>query len=217
MKTILISLILFVLIVVGCNQNSADSSQTNGTGSQTPAVKENEKPVADSEIAIVEMDNPAAYGSFSIELYSNIAPEMVARFKELSKEGFYDGVLFHRVDQNLGIIQAGDPKSKDDDPTNDGTGSSDLPNVPAEFSDIPFDTGIVGAARRGNDVNSQNSQWFVMTKRQPAFDKQYTVFGKVIEGMENVRVIGAADADNTRPKGDIRIKTIKIVPKGEAK
>ena len=91
-------------------------------------------PIADNEIAVIEMENSAAYGTIKIELYSNIAPKMVARFKELANEGFYNGITFHRINQS--VIQSGDPLSKDDDPTNDGTGSSDKPNVQAEFSDI---------------------------------------------------------------------------------
>ena len=97
-----------------------------------------------TEIAVIEMEQPA-FGTIKMELYSNIAPKMVAQFKELAKEGFYNGLTFHRINQS--VIQGGDPNSKDNDPDNDGTGSSDKQNVPAEFSDIPFDTGIVGAAR----------------------------------------------------------------------
>ena len=91
------------------------------------------------------MENAPAYGTITIELYSNIAPKAVARFKELAKEGVYNGTTFHRV--NASVIQGGDPNSKDEDPENDGMGSSNKPNVPAEFSDIPYDTGTVGAAR----------------------------------------------------------------------
>jgi cyclophilin family peptidyl-prolyl cis-trans isomerase len=111
------------------------------------------------------------------------------------------------------VIQGGDPLSKDADPTNDGTGKSDKPNVPAEFSDIPYDAGIVGAAR-SQDVNSANSQFFITLKREPAFDNKYTIFGKVIEGMNNVRTIsGVQPKEGERPVEPIRIKTIRIEPK----
>ena len=161
------------------------------------------------------MENSAAYGTIKIELYSNIAPKMVARFKELAKEGVYDGTTFHRINES--VIQGGDPLSKDDDPTNDGTGDSDKPNVPAEFSDIPYDTGIVGAARR-QDVNSANSQFFITLKREPGFDNKYTIFGKVIDGMNNVRTIaGVQPKDGERPVEPIRIKHISIVPRDQAK
>ncbi len=105
----------------------------------TPTITKGIAPIADPEIAVIEMENSAAYGTIKIELYSNIAPKMVARFKELAKEGVYDGTTFHRINQS--VIQGGDPLSKDNDPSNDGTGQSDKPNVPAEFSDLKYDTG----------------------------------------------------------------------------
>ncbi|QQS41760.1 MAG: peptidylprolyl isomerase [Acidobacteriota bacterium] len=195
---------LFSLLVVlsGCNGTSSNSS-----GGE---VKENVEPVADPEVAVIEMENTAAYGTITIELYSNIAPKAVQRFKELAKEGVYNGVTFHRVNQS--VIQSGDPLSKDSDPTNDGSGRSDKPNVEAEFSDIEYDTGIVGAAR-GQDFDSANSQFFITLKREPGFDRRYTVFGKVIDGMVNARTIGGAPRDGERPIDDIRIKTVRIEPK----
>ncbi len=169
-------------------------------------------PVADNEVAVIEMENAAAYGTITIELYSNIAPKMVAQFKTLAKEGVYNGTTFHRV--NPSVIQAGDPNSTDDDPNNDGMGKSNKPNVPAEFSDIPYDTGIVGAAR-SMDINSANSQFFITLKREPGFDKNYTIFGKVIDGMNNVRTIsGVTPKMGERPVDAIRIKSITIKPKG---
>jgi peptidylprolyl isomerase len=169
------------------------------------------KPVADPEVAVIEMESAAAYGTITIELYSNIAPKAVARFKELAKEGVYNGTTFHRV--NASVIQGGDPNSKDDDPQNDGSGSSNKPNVPAEFSDIPYDTGIVGAAR-SQDINSANSQFFITLKREPGFDKNYTIFGKVIDGMNNVRTIsGVTPKVIERPVEPIRIKSVTIKPR----
>ena len=157
------------------------------------------------------MENSSAYGTIKIELYSNIAPKMVAQFKQLAKEGVYNGTSFHRINQT--VVQGGDPNSKDSDPNNDGMGNSDKLNVPAEFSDIPYDTAIVGAARQGNDVNSQNSQFFIMLKREAGFDNKYTVFGKVIEGMNNVKTIsGVSPKEGERPLEAIRIKTVTIQP-----
>lgn len=172
-------------------------------------IKKGIKPVADAEVAIIEMEQPV-YGKFTIELYSNIAPEMVKRFKELAREGVYDGTIFHRVNQ--AVVQGGDPLSKDDKPENDGTGSSNKPNVPAEFSDIFYDSGIVGAAR-SMDLNSANAQFFITLKRTPEFDEKYTIFGKVIEGMNNVRTIAGAPRDGERPMEPIKIKSVKIQPK----
>jgi cyclophilin family peptidyl-prolyl cis-trans isomerase len=168
-------------------------------------------PVADPEVAVIEMENGAAYGTITIELYSNIAPKTVAQFKTLAKEGVYNGTTFHRI--NPSVIQGGDPNSKDDDPTNDGMGKSNKPNVPAEFSDIPYDTGIVGAARSA-DINSANSQFFITLKREPGFDKNYTIFGKVIDGMNNVRTIsGVTPKTGERPVEAIRIKSVTIKPR----
>jgi cyclophilin family peptidyl-prolyl cis-trans isomerase len=209
MKTFLFPfLVLVALIISGCSGNKTASSNKN---SAAPEVKKGVAPIADNEIAVIEMENPAAYGTIKMELYSNIAPKMVARFKELAREGVYDGTTFHRINQS--VIQGGDPKSKDDDPRNDGTGGSDKPNVDAEFSDIPYDTGIVGAAR-SQDFNSANSQFFITLKREPGFDNKYTIFGKVIEGMNNVRTIsGVQPKEGERPVEPVRIKSITIQPK----
>ena len=109
-------------------------------------------------------------------------------------------------------FKAGDPLSKDSDPTNDGTGKSDKPNVEAEFSDIPYDAGIVGAAR-GQDFNSANSQFFITLRRQPAFDNKYTIFGKVVDGMNYARTIDGAPKEGERPLDDIKIKQIRFEPR----
>lgn len=206
-----ISAALFALSCSGSSNKAANSKNTNAE------VKKGVAPVADSEIAVIEMETPA-YGTIKIELYSNIAPKMVERFKTLAKEGVYDGVTWHRINQS--VIQSGDSLSKNNDPADDGTGKSDKPNVDAEFSDIPYDTGIVGAAR-GQDNNSANSQFFITLKRESGFDTRYTIFGKVIDGMGNVRTIAGVQPKEgnppERPVEPIRIKHISIVPREEAK
>ena len=201
-KFLILLFILSVAVFVACDNNPA----ANKTASGQPEVKKGVAPVADTEIAVIEMEEPA-YGAIKIELYSNIAPKAVARFKELAREGFFNGTTFHRV--NDSVIQGGDPLSKDDDPTNDGTGNSDKPNVEAELSDIPYDAGIVGAARR-SDFNTANSQFFITLRRQPAFDNKYTVFGKVFEGMNYARTIAGAPKNGERPLDDIKIKQVTI-------
>lgn len=196
-------------LVLSC-ENSANKAGNTGTNSNSAEVKKGVAPVADPEIAVIEMENPV-FGTIKMELYSNIAPKMVERFKELAKEGVYNGVSWHRVNQS--VIQSGDPLSKDADPTNDGTGKSDKPNVDAEFSDIPYDTAIVGAAR-GPSNNSANSQFFITLKREPGFDNRYTIFGKVIDGMNNVRTIaGVTPKEGERPIEPIKIKSITFVPR----
>lgn len=204
--------VYFVLIIALMTAFAACGGSSSPTGnSATPVIKEGVAPVADDEVAVIEMENTSAFGTMTIELYSNIAPQAVARFKELAKEGFYDGVTFHRVNDT--VIQGGDPNSKDDDPTNDGQGRSNKPNVPAEFSDIEYASGIVGAAR-STDPNSANSQFFITLKREPQFDRRYTVFGKVIDGMNNARIIsGVKPKEGERPVEDVKIKTIRIEAK----
>ncbi|MCD9188192.1 MAG: peptidylprolyl isomerase [Pyrinomonadaceae bacterium] len=187
-----------------------DASKTANKNSNQPEVKKGVQPVADNEIAVIEMENSAAFGTIKIELYSNIAPKMVERFKTLAKEGVYNGTTIHRINQS--VIQGGDPNSKDNDPSNDGMGGSDKPDVVAEFSDIPYDTGIVGAAR-SQDFNSANSQFFITLKREPGFDNKYTIFGKVIEGMNNAKTIAGAPQEREKPLDQIKIKSITIQPK----
>lgn len=205
-KTIkLAGLFLLAAVVFSCTDQKTNKSSANAV------IKKGVTPVADNEVAVIEMDQPA-YGKFTIELYSNVAPEMVKRFKDLAREGFYNGTSFHRIDPGLGVVQGGDPLTKDDNPDNDGTGGSDKPNVKAEFSDLLYETGIVGAAR-GQDNDSANSQFFIMTKRQPSFDQRYTIFGKVIGGMNNVMVISGVPRDSTRPLDNVKIKSITIQPK----
>ncbi len=172
-------------------------------------VKTGVAPIADPEVAVVEMQEPA-FGRMKIELYSNIAPQMVERFKTLAKEGFYNGTTFHRVSGI--VIQGGDPNSKDDNPMNDGAGESDKPDVPAEFSDIPFERGIVGAARTA-DPNSANAQFYITLQRYPSWDQKYTVFGKVVEGLNNASIISGVPKDGERPLDKVVIKSITIQPK----
>ena len=207
MKLKIFTVLLFVIAFL----SACGGSKPVSKNSVAPEIKKGVKPVADPEIAVIEMENSAAYGTIKIELYSNIAPKMVAQFKELAKAGVYDGTTFHRINDT--VIQGGDPLSKDDDPTNDGTGHSDKPNVPAEFSDIPYDTGIVGAAR-SQSPDSANSQFFIMLKPEPRFDGKYTVFGKVIDGMNDVRTIsGVQPKEGERPVEPVRIKKITIEPR----
>lgn len=206
MKKILL-LITFLSIAASLSCGGASNSNVKAANAD---IKKGVAPVADAEIAVIEMENPV-YGTIKLELYSNLAPKHVARFKELAKEGVYNGVTWHRVNQS--VIQSGDPLSKDADPTNDGTGKSTKPNVDAEFSDVLYDTGILGAAR-GADNNSANSQFFITLKRESGFDNRYTIFGKVIEGMPNVRTIaGVTPKEGERPLEPIRIKSVTIVAK----
>ena len=126
-------------------------------------------------------------GRVVIELLPDIAPKHSERMKELARAGAYDGVVFHRVIEGF-MAQTGDVEHGKADGGNlrrAGTGGSDLPDLPAEFSRIPHDRGTLGAARSQNP-NSANSQFFINFKDNHFLNGQYTVYGRVIEGMENV-------------------------------
>ena len=202
---------LLILSLSACNQTNSNTTtpkNSDAKGTTGGNVKTAVKPAPDAQVAVIETND---YGRIVVELYPNIAPQMVERFKKLASEGFYNGTTFHRIDPQLGIIQGGDPLSKDNNPNNDGTGSSPYPNVPAEFSDLPFERGTVGAAR-AQDVNSANCQFYITLKRQPEFDKRYTVFGKVIEGLNAADVIaGAPVREGTdHPADKIVIKSVNL-------
>jgi len=116
-------------------------------------------------------------GPIVIELRPDLAPKHVERIKTLAREGFYDGIVFHRVIDGF-MAQTGCPQGR-------GTGSSPLPHLPAEFNAEPHVRGVCSMARSSNP-NSANSQFFICFDDARFLDKQYTAWGKVIEGMENV-------------------------------
>ena len=126
-------------------------------------------------------------GEVKIELFEDIAPNHVKRIKQLAKEGKYDGVVFHRVIDGFmaqtGDVQFGNSTNDNFDLRRAGTGNSNLPDLKEEFSDLPHDRGTLSMART-SDPNSANSQFFICFKESSFLDRQYTVFGKVIEGME---------------------------------
>jgi peptidylprolyl isomerase len=130
-------------------------------------------------------------GRVVIELRPDLAPKHVARIKELAREGFYDGIVFHRVIPGF-MAQSGDP-------TGTGRGGSDKPDLPAEFSNEPFVRGTVGMART-SDPNSANSQFFINFAPTPHLNGQYTVWGQVVEGMELVDQIAPGEPPGSPDK-----------------
>lgn len=208
-----ISIVLFLFFLTACNQTNSNTTNkdSDAGGAGAGNVKTGVKPEPDSQVAVIETTD---YGKIVIELYPNIAPQQVERFKKLISEKFYDGTAIHRIDPNLGIIQGGDPLTKGGDTAVWGTGSSPYPNVPAEFSDIPYERGTLGAART-NDINGANCQWFITLKKQPAFDKKYTVFGRVIDGLKNAEVIMTAPTQpgSERPADKVVIKSVTLQPR----
>jgi len=210
--TLLFLITSLVFFFTACNQsNSNTTSKDTDTETAGAKVKSGVKPQPDPEVAVIDT---ADYGRIVIELYPNIAPQHVERFKKLINEKFFDGTAIHRIDPNLGIIQGGDPLTKGGNPAAWGTGNSPYPNVPAEFSDIPYERGTLGAART-SDVNGANCQWFITLKKQPAFDKKYTVFGKVIDGIKNAEVIMTAPTQpgSERPADKVVIKSVTLQPR----
>ncbi len=138
-------------------------------------------------------------GNVEIELYPDIAPNHVERFQTLAKEGKYDGVVFHRVIDGF-MAQTGDVKfgnSNNSDFNLDlaGTGGSNLPDLKSEFSNTAHERGTLSAAR-SQDPNSANSQFFICFDAAPHLDRQYSVFGKVIKGMEFVDMIKKGEGAN---------------------
>ena len=135
-------------------------------------------------------------GDVKIELFPDVAPNHVQRIKELANNGKYDHVVFHRVIDGF-MAQTGDVKfanssSDDFDLSRAGMGGSNLPDLKQEFNNLPHDRGTLSMAR-SQDPNSANSQFFICFKAAPFLDRQYTVFGKVVEGMEFVDKIKRGD------------------------
>ncbi|MEL6168206.1 MAG: peptidylprolyl isomerase [Pseudomonadota bacterium] len=153
-----------------------------------------------------------AAGQVTIELLPDIAPEHCARIKELTRAGAYDGVVFHRVIDGF-MAQTGDVAHGNLDKEFNlrlaGTGGSDLPDVPAEFSKIPHDRGTIGAARSSNP-NSANSQFFINFSDNHFLNGQYTVYGRVTSGMEHVDAINRGEP----PMNPDKMISLKVAADG---
>ncbi|MBS0559576.1 MAG: peptidylprolyl isomerase [Proteobacteria bacterium] len=142
-------------------------------------------------------------GRVVIELFPDIAPKAVARVKELTRQGFYDGTPFHRVIEGF-MAQGGDP-------TGTGTGGSKLPDLPAEFTTKKhFLRGTVGAART-SDPNSANSQFFIMFAPSPHLDGQYTIWGQVVQGMQFVDEIKRGSGPSGMVQNPDRIVKMQVM------
>ena len=143
-------------------------------------------------------------GTITAELYPKLAPQTVNAFVFLAREGFYEGVIFHRVIPGF-MIQGGDP-------TGTGTGGPGY-KLKAEFNDFKHDRGVLSMART-NDPNSAGSQFFIMHDRAPHLDRQYTAFGKATSGLEVIdKIANAPKGANDRPNKPASIKKITITEK----
>jgi peptidyl-prolyl cis-trans isomerase B (cyclophilin B) len=151
--------------------------------------------IAEENIMILKLKD----GDVKIELFEDVAPNHVKRIKELANDGKYDNVVFHRVIDGFmaqtGDVKFGNSETTEFDLRRAGMGGSDLPDLKQEFSSLPHDRGTLSMAR-SSDPNSANSQFFICFKPAPFLDRQYTVFGKVIEGMDLVDKIKRGDESN---------------------
>ena len=174
--------------------------------------KENKESVMDKEIAVIS----TKFGDIKLEFFDEIAPKHVESFKLHAQNGYYDGTIFHRVIPGF-MIQGGDPLSKSDDKSRHGTGgnaakyfgigdenSESTWDLPAEFSATPHERGILSMARSQNP-DSGGSQFFICVADARFLDNQYTVFGKVVSGMDVVDSIVNAPRD-ARDNPDDRIE-----------
>jgi cyclophilin family peptidyl-prolyl cis-trans isomerase len=131
-------------------------------------------------------------GTVVVQLRPDVAPNHVYRIQTLASQGFYNGLTFHRVIPGF-MAQGGDPKGT-------GTGGSNLPNVPAEFSSLPHMRGVMAMARTMDDINGGNSQFFIMLSAGMALDHKYSIFGRVISGMQYVDAIAPGEPPESPTK-----------------
>ncbi|MGH7595492.1 MAG: peptidylprolyl isomerase [bacterium] len=168
--------------------------------------------VASDEVGVIETD----LGRIVLELFPSVAPEHCRNFKKLAGIGFYDGVTFHRVVPGF-MIQGGDILSRDADRSNDGTGDPGY-TLPAEFSNSPHERGTLSMARKGYSVNTAGSQFFICVAPATHLNGQYTVWGRVLEGMDVVDQIVATSGTNEvkqTPDNPVVMNKVRVVKRHE--
>jgi peptidyl-prolyl cis-trans isomerase B (cyclophilin B) len=173
----------------------------------TPAPEKGtmDKPAARKEVAVIKTN----MGTIVFEFLPDVAPKMVENFKDLSKTGFYDGTTFHRVINGF-MIQGGDPLSKDNDPSNDGTGDGPR-KMPAEFTTKHSHVRGMVSTARSSDPNSGSCQFFIVQKDSPSLDNQYTIFGRVLEGLDVVDKISLVPKGrNDRPLKNVVMEKVTV-------
>ncbi|WP_188455579.1 peptidylprolyl isomerase [Virgibacillus oceani] len=207
-----ISTVFIVIFMAGCGTNSengqAGEKDEENSGSETSEQTEYPTDVDENPIVTITMENN---DEIKIELYPDIAPNTVANFVSLAEEGFYDGLIFHRVIPEF-MIQGGDPKG-------DGTGGPDY-SIKGEFTSNGFENnlkherGVISMAR-SNDPDSAGSQFFIMVADSSHLDGEYAAFGKVVEGMDAVDAIVSSERNAAdKPLEDQRMKSVKVDTKG---
>ena len=153
-------------------------------------------------------------GDVKIQMFPEVAPNHVKRITDLANDGKYDNVVFHRVIEGFmaqtGDVEFGNSNKENYNIERAGTGSSNLPDLKSEFSNIPHERGTLSMAR-SSDPNSANSQFFICFQSAPHLDRNYTVFGKVINGMENIDKIKMGDGPNGSVENPDKILSISII------
>ena len=204
---------IFATIVAAITLTSCGTQAENGQKSENDAKQQGEKTdysasVTENPIVTITMENDE---KIVLELDPTVAPNTVANFISLVEDGFYDGLIFHRVIPDF-MIQGGDPKGN-------GTGGAGY-SIEGEFSENGFennlkhDRGVISMAR-SNDPNSASSQFFIMVKESTHLDGKYAAFGKVIEGIEVVDAIVSVERDGSdKPLKDQTMKSVTVDTKG---
>jgi peptidyl-prolyl cis-trans isomerase B (cyclophilin B) len=186
-----------LLLFTGVFALSCKSAATPGGNGATPG----------GNFAVIETD----FGNIKIKFAPDVAPKHVEHFIKLTREGFYNGLAFHRAEPGL-LIQGGDPQTRNDDPSMWGMGVPGQETVPAEFSDKPFVRGTIGMART-NDINSATSQFFISLRDNPFLNGKYTVFGEVVEGIEvvdRISMLPVSDPGFGRLREKVVMKRVSI-------
>jgi len=200
MKTLgLVVCLALSLVFSGCAAGPDNSGAKTTAETQSP---EPEPTPQGRPFAVIKTDS----GDITVELLPDAAPETVKSFVELAQLGFYDRTSFHRVMADR-MIQGGDPLSRDNDPFNDGQGTSGS-YLPQEFSDVPMDRGTVAMGHEDGADNGGSCQFFIVLKRTPDWDGKYNVFGKVVEGID------VADAISRTPLTKQKHPALKYRPAG---
>ena len=219
------SLIIIVIMVgvIGCGKKASEgqpAAKSNGaemnkilSAVEIQALIEKVKAapvteVAEDEVAVIETD----FGRIVLEFFPKVAPGHCSNFKRLANAGFYNGVKFHRVLAGF-VIQGGDILTRDANPQNDGTGNPGY-SIPAEFNNIPHDRGILSMARSGHP-DSGGSQFFICVAPAHQLNGQYTVFGRVIEGMEVADKIVVAAKNVELPPNPVVMNHVKMVKRND--
>jgi len=201
------------LALLACRREERAGAPAPGT----PAAPAARGPAGPHDVAVLQV---RGFGAIRIELLQDKAPQTVANFEKLARQGFYDGTTFHRVIPGF-VIQGGDPNTRDRDPRNDGLGGPGY-TIKAEFNDTPHVRGTVSMAR-SNAPDSAGSQFFIVLADHHELDGQYTAFGRVVDGMDVVDRIAAVEVDKygrwgppDRPREDVVVESVKIEPPAAA-